>query len=330
MHRKLGFRQGIFVGKYLCALAGTLHLVGCGAGQSAPQDTLGVQVNTSPGGGEEHSNSLKKEKVAVAQPKSVQQPEGLGSPVAEGNPTQGKSFTLPGLGMEMIWIQPGTFQMGSPEDEEERIDNEVQHLVEITRGFWLGKFEVTEGDYREIMNERPSSLTHVVGKFPVETVTWIMAVKFCAILTKRERDAKRLSASYEYGLPTEAQWEYACRAGTTTARYTEDLSEIAWFSENTNTVHEVGKKRPNAWGLHDMLGNVWELCTDWHGPYPEGPVKDPKGPDIGEFCIIRGGGWRGARAKECRAAYRRWISPAMSFNALGFRLCLRPVAETGK
>lgn len=252
-------------------------------------------------------------------------------PVAPDGPILGRSFSVPELGTELIWIQPGTFTMGSPNDEEGRDGDEYQHTVEITKGFWLGKFEVTQGEYQVILGENPGKFKNVGLKAPVESVSWNMAKEFCAKLTDRERAAGRLPAGYEYTLPTEAQWEYSCRAGTSTAKYSNDLSDIAWFSGNSGkTTHVVGEKnRPNAWGLHDMIGNVWEWCDDWCGSSPSGPVKDPEGPNAGKIRVLRGGGWNGM-VSNCRAARRSGYAPKDAFSILGFRLCLRSVTQGPK
>ena len=180
------------------------------------------------------------------------------------------------VNLEMIWIKPGVFTMGSPENELGRNDDEIQHEVTLSEGYWLGKYEVTQNQYKAVMGVNPSFFKG--ANLPVECVGWDDANNFCAKLTAREREAGRLPKGYEYTLPTEAQWEYACRAGTTTAfnngkdipsadqRWNQpcpNLDEVGWCQYNSDgTTHSVGQKLPNAWGFYDMHGNVLEWCLD--------------------------------------------------------------------
>jgi len=165
----------------------------------------------------------------------------------------------------MVWIQPGSFFMGSDEGEEYRRDNETRHEVFLTQGFWMSKFEITEAQYKKVMATCPSENG---DNMPVCKVSWENAMTFCEYLTDQERKAGKLPSGYKYALPTEAQWEYACRAGTTGMYNVDaDVNEIGWFSENSeSTIHEGGQKKPNAWGLYDMHGNAWEWCLDSYWP----------------------------------------------------------------
>ena len=218
-----------------------------------------------------------------------------------------------------IRIEPGTFQMGSTSgvDDERPITR-----VTLTQPFWLGKYEVTQRFWREVMGSNPSEIKG--DNLPVERVTWHDAVAFCAKLTERERSAGRLPAGFAYRLPTEAEWEYACRAGTT-AEYAGPLPELAWFYDNSErTTHLVGGKQPNAWGLYDMHGNVWEWCADWYGNHPGGNVTDPTGAISGTFRVRRGGGWSD-EAANCRSARRLSWGPDGQLDHLGFRLALGAV-----
>lgn len=196
---------------------------------------------------------------------------------------------------EVVWITPGTFVMGSP-------NNEVGHgaaeepltTVTISRGFGMAKYEVTQGEYLSLIGTNPSVFTGNLSR-PVEGVSWEQAVAYCEILTDRERSAGRLPAGYAYRLPTEAEWEYACRAGTTT-RFNlgdsdSDLARAGWYVGNsTGRTHEVGQKVPNAWGFYDMHGNVWEFCSDWwFNRLPGDAVTDPRGPSNGSVHVVRGG-----------------------------------------
>jgi formylglycine-generating enzyme required for sulfatase activity len=227
------------------------------------------------------------------------------------------------LGIELIWIKPGAFTMGSPVDEPGRNKAEgPQMQVTITKGFWLGKTEVTQAQYSAFTGTNPSQFQSAGPDTPVEEVSWLDAVEFCRKLNVRERAAGRLPEGYEFTLPTEAQWEYACRAGSVTA-YSGEPDAMAWYKENSSsTTHPVAKKQPNAWGLYDMSGNVMEWCLDWYGNYQRGAFADPAGPDSGAFRIARGGSWR---VDVFRSATRGGGSPGRRDYTLGFRLALSPV-----
>ena len=225
----------------------------------------------------------------------------------------GESWTN-SLGMEFMWIPTGRFLMGSPEDEEGRSADELQHEVRISEGFWMKKYEVTQGEWGLVMGANPSLFSNCGPRCPVEQVSWFDTEEFMQRLNGRES-----GKGYRYRLPTEAEWEYAARAGATGARYGE-LGSIAWHWVNSGSeTHPVGQKRANAWGLHDMLGNVWEWTGDWYGRYPSGSVTDPQGPSTGSYRVFRGGGW-GYHARNVRSAYRSVISPGYRDRDVGFRL----------
>ncbi|MBO7392297.1 MAG: formylglycine-generating enzyme family protein, partial [Verrucomicrobia bacterium] len=255
-----------------------------------------------------------------------------------------EDFSTPlsdGLDLDMNWVYPGTFLMGSPEDELGRSTAEVQHQVTLTRGYWLGKYEVTQAQYVAVTGKNNPSWFHGDDERPVERVSWEEAMEFCAILTERDREAGRLPQGYEYRLPTEAQWEYACRAGTTTAFNngtnieTEEqiygacpnLDPLGWYSYNSeNTTHPAGEKQPNAWGFYDMHGNVEEWCLDWFDSYPDEAVTNPAGPETGAFRVIRGGSYS-AETLRCRSASRSSNYATDHSNTTGFRVALVTVAE---
>jgi hypothetical protein len=206
-------------------------------------------------------------------------------------------------------IPAGSFLMGSPVDEEERFDDETQHPVEITQPFLLKTTPVTQGEWLALMGNNPA---HFKGddRRPVEEVSWEDAVRFCESLCAQTGGM--------YRLPTEAEWEYACRAGTRSARY-GDLDAVAWYWDNANRLTQpVAQKQPNAWGLYDMLGNVWEWCLDWSGYDSSEPQRDPKGPPSGGNRVFRGGAWYD-HARYCRAAQRNGGTPAGRFHLFGFR-----------
>lgn len=235
---------------------------------------------------------------------------------------------IPDLQLELLWVEPGSFVMGSPVDEPERNKAEGPPVrVTLSRGFWLGKTEVTQAQYQAVTGENPSTFKAAGGDAPVEHVSWLDAMAFCKKLTARERAAGRLPAGHAFTLPTEAQWEYACRAGTTGA-YAGEPNAMAWYDENSGgTTHPVATKRPNAWGFFDMSGNVLEWCRDWYGAYPRGQAIDPGGPARGYYRIARGGSWK-VGARVGRSAARAGGSDARRDYTMGFRLALCAVEVT--
>ena len=220
------------------------------------------------------------------------------------------------------WIPSGRFTMGSPSSEPDRDSDEVQHEVVLTRGFFLAETECTQGQWEKVMGGNQS---HFKGsERPVEQVSWGEAEEYCRKLTAKQRAEGILADGWEWRLPTEAEWEYAARAGTTGARHGE-LEAIAWHSGNSDSVtHVVGGKQANAWGLHDMMGNVWEWCSDWSEGYPTGSVTNPTGPKSGSNRVLRGGGWFSV-AKSARSACRRRYDPGNRYGSLGFRPALSSV-----
>ncbi|MCW3131108.1 MAG: SUMF1/EgtB/PvdO family nonheme iron enzyme, partial [Candidatus Methanospirare jalkutatii] len=283
--------------------------------------------------------------------------EGLSREVSEARKWLGtrageeREFEIwPGVKMAFVWVPAGTFKMGSPSNEPKRDSDEGPvHEVEISRGFWMGKYEVTQGQWQAIMGENPSEFKNCGSDCPVENVSWEDCQEFIGKLNGRLP-----SGAWRYRLPTEAEWEYACRAGTQTALYTgpitirgwnnaPELDAIAWYGGNSCVryergwdcsdwperqyscsrcgTHPVGRKEPNAWGLYDMLGNVWEWCQDWYGEgyYKRSPRVDPKGPASGSYRVERGGGWN-VSARGCRCADRSWNDPGWRNNNLGLRL----------
>ncbi|MBO6004266.1 MAG: SUMF1/EgtB/PvdO family nonheme iron enzyme, partial [Verrucomicrobia bacterium] len=260
----------------------------------------------------------------------------LTTAVVQAGISAGENVTFPltdTVDLEMIWVEPGTFIMGSPRNEPGRWSTEVQHEVTLTKGYWMGKYEVTQAQYEAVTGSNPSGLKG--ADLPVELVRWYDATNFCAKLTEIEKAAGRLPEGYEFTLPTEAQWEYACRAGTTTAfnngkdlteagiEQCPEMDEVGWYKYNSDfKTHPVGQKQPNAWGLYDMHGNIAEWCLDWFGDYPESSVTDPMGPDTGSHRVIRGGGSYTSNAGGCRSAFRVLSNPGDNLNSFGFRVAL--------
>ncbi len=218
--------------------------------------------------------------------------------------------------MKLALIPSGKFMMGSPKDEKDRLDNEgPQREVTISKAFYMGVYAVTQEQYERIMGENPSYFKG--GQNPVETVSWDDAVEFCKKLSQKSSKA--------VSLPTEAQWEYACRAGSTTRfSYGDDddkLGDYAWYGKNSGSkTHPVGQKKPNAWGLYDMHGNAWQWCSDWYADtYANANKTDPTGPAFGELRVLRGGCWEN-NPWTCRSAYRGTINPAGGHIRFGFRV----------
>jgi formylglycine-generating enzyme required for sulfatase activity len=241
--------------------------------------------------------------------------------------------------------------MGSPTNEVLRSSDELQHNVTISRGFWMGRFLVTQRDYLALVGEDPSSFTtnDYFGNpispdpsRPVEQVTWYDASNYCALRTQREIATGLIPANYVYRLPTESEWEYAARAGTTTAfylgsglhsgqanfdgRWEYDAASGRIAKPNgiyLGATTPVGSYAANGWGLHDMIGNVYEWCQDWYGAYPAGTAVDPQGPATGLYRVFRGGSWH-YEARYCRPAYRAYAFPGQLDESFGFRVVLAP------
>ncbi len=263
------------------------------------------------------------------------------------NTTNGKNFTTSIMGttkLEMIWCPPGTFMMGSPANERGRDDNETLHQVTLTKGFWMGKYEVTEAQWNAVYKIEGGAVD-----MPKDGLYWGNVIAFCDRLTKSERAAGRISEGYKYTLPTEAQWEYACRAGTTTALNSgydlmvapnyvdENVDEVAWYNLNAfdgalqaPKLQKVGQKLPNAWGFYDMHGNIAEWCLDRHeydavlADYGSDAATDPYINSENNAVVCRGGSVFSSR-EQCRSASRGYSSASNIEPYLGFRIVLIPV-----
>ncbi len=233
------------------------------------------------------------------------------------------------IGMKLVLIHAGSFTMGSPVGELGREDNETAHEVTISKSYYLGVFEVTQDEYEKVIGSKPSQFKG--GTNPVEKVSWEEAVVFCKTLSERPGEK---AAGRVYRLPTEAEWEYACRANSGSAYCFGDsadsLEEYGWFSENSErNTHPVGEKKPNRWGLYDMHGNVWEWCEDCCADYPSGEATDPQGPREDSTRVRRGGCWFFV-AKYCRAAMRDAGVPTLRSADIGFRVALSLPANQPK
>ena len=227
------------------------------------------------------------------------------------------------------WCPAGTFKRGSPEGEAKRHDDELQHQVTLTRGFWMLETAVTQAMWESVTGSNPSRFKGSV-KLPVENVSW----EDCQAYIEKLNALNVAPSGFKFSLPTEAQWEYACRAGTTTpfhfgsvlngdqancdGNYPYGTETKGPYLERTS---EAGSYPSNAWGLYDMHGNVWEWCSDWHDEYPSGAVTDPVGPSTGSYRVIRGGSWF-SLAGHCRSAYRFFNDPSGRGSLIGVRLSL--------
>jgi sulfatase modifying factor 1 len=228
------------------------------------------------------------------------------------------------LGMKFAWIPPGTFMMGSPKEEKERIDNETQHKVTLTKGFYMGVYTVTQEQWQEVMGNNPSVFKGEKN-LPVEMVSWDDCQEFIKKLRGKDKKV--------YRLPTEAEWEYACRAETKTPFHFGELISTDQANYNGDFTYGDGKKGvdrkkttpvgslpANAWGLHDMHGNVFQWCQDWNGDYPQKDVVDPQGPEKGNSRVLRGGSWF-FDPLHCRSAFRDWTVPGIRRSVYGLRVC---------
>ena len=228
-----------------------------------------------------------------------------------------------GVKLELAWIEPGEFDMGTTTDGD---DARPIHHVKITRGFWMGKYEVTQEQYEMVTGKNPAG--YKGARNPVENVSWNDAVAF----TVKLNGMGILPAGVASRLPTEAEWEYACRSGTATRFYSgngeSDLARIGWYGASRVLLyggnagrkpHSVGEKEPNKFGLYDMIGNVWEWCSDWYGPYHGGGAVDPTGPVTGYKRVRRGGAFPNAQG-FLGSAVRAASAPQDKVSAFGFRV----------
>lgn len=239
------------------------------------------------------------------------------SPLFPSLPVEGSNWTVPGINMPMIYVLPGSFVMGSDNPSKNEL---LRQVVDISRGFWIGKYEVTQQQYHSVTNENPS---HFRGEtLPVENVTWFDAVRFCQLLTARERDAQHIPGNYEFRLPTEAEWEYAARGGSgvTPTLYSggDNPDQFAWYDINSGrATREAGMKAPNKLGIHDMSGNVCEWCLDRHDIH----VSQPQNGSADDRKVNRGGCWYFI-AESCTVNARFYDDPSRKFRRVGFRVIL--------
>ncbi len=237
-----------------------------------------------------------------------------------------QTWTEPATGIEFVWVPGGCFEMGCVSGVACGSDEHPVHWV-CLNGFWMGKYEVTQGQWQQVMERNPSYFNKdKVGRdtsnHPVEQVSWNDVQEFLWKLNEQAEEER-------YRLPSEAEWEYAARAGTETlfcfGNEAEKLSEYAWYDNNSDgQTHPVGTRRPNAWGLYDMHGNVWEWCQDWYDStyYSKSPSKNPHRPSSGNFRVLRGGSWY-IYPWYCRSAFRLNRSSDVWYRDIGFRITVR-------
>ena len=272
--------------------------------------------------------------VVVSNDFRIGQPTSL---VVDGTPT---SHTVASIGMDMVFCPPGTFTMGSPSNETGRGTDETQHQVTLTNGFYLGKYEVTQAQYETVMTGNSEGLNAKTGSWqnnpnhPVNSVSWNDVQVFLSRLNDMEQTAGRLPTGWKYVLPTEAQWEYACRAGTTTAySWGNDINSTRanynWDGgpndgNDFKQTRDVGLYAANPWGFFDMQGNVWEWVHDWKAGYPGGSQTNPEGPVSGSTRVHRGGSWY-TGGSALRSAKRSNNTPGLRDYRLGFRVGFQAV-----
>ncbi len=291
------------------ALSTALGLVGCDNKSNAPQGDLQSAIKARTEVTEPKLEVVKTDREVRDQVAAVPGPKPQISIDLGG-----------GVTMDFVLIRPGSFMMGSDSVSSSGIfDEKPVHKVTLTKPFYLGKFEVTQDQWQAVMGSNPSQIKG--PKLPVENLSWNDCQSFLTKLQEKLPGQK-------FALPTEAQWEYACRAGSTTKfSYGDDesnLGEHAWFygGQTSSTTHPVGGKKPNAWGLHDMHGNVWEWCADWYANYPVGDATDPQGVSSGTHHVYRGGAW--FNPPDFLRSSARSYGPTLDFRygGLGLRLLL--------
>ncbi len=222
------------------------------------------------------------------------------------------------MDMKFVLIKPGSLTMGSAVNEPGRKNDETKHSITLSKTFFIQTTEVTQEQWQKVMGDNPSHFSGCGKNCPVERVSWDDIQTFINKLNKVEKTTK-------YRLPTEAEWEFSCRAGSVTNRFFDgddiaDLGIYAWHDGNSAAqTHPVAQKKPNTWGIYDMLGNVWEWCHDWYASYPSSNETDPKGPLNGSERVFRGGAWNLA-PRGIRCAVHGYISPENRLRLIGFRL----------
>jgi formylglycine-generating enzyme required for sulfatase activity len=282
--------------------------------------------------GEKEKDSIPSEETLPAALPEIQietliEPTGVrpsSAIVAEPRPVLPRTPESRFFNASFVTVAPGSFIMGSPDHEPGRGSDETQHEVTLTRSYTIQTTPITQGQWKALMGNNPSNFLRGGENCPVEGVSWNDCQEFIKRVNKM--------GGYSYRLPTEAEWEYACRAGASTSFFNGEITKklfsrrdscldaIGWYRCNSGKkTHPVAEKKPNAWGLFDMHGNVYEWCQDWYGKYAEIPQIDPRGAALGPGCVVRGGSWF-TNSQNCRSASRFFRSPNFRSNFVGFRL----------
>ena len=311
------------------ALAFVITAFGCTQQAPPPEEEVKQEIVDAPAPVDEPpaaASAEEEEKDAVADTPVPEEEE----PLAVAEPSgEEVVIMLPGdVPLVLTHVPAGVYRRGRTPNEQDSMEREEpRHQVTLTQDFYMGKYPVTQAQWEAVMDSwpaaPPSEEYGASDDHPAYFVSWEDAQAFIAALNAHISETDQGPATVR--LPTEAEWEYACRAGTITRFYWGDdpdyreIDEHAWYLGNEDTAMPVGLKTPNAWGLHDMSGNTFEWCQDWYDTYPSGPVTDPTGPDAGSFRVGRGGAWhRGALF--CRSAFRGSFAPDVRQNYLGFRV----------
>jgi formylglycine-generating enzyme required for sulfatase activity len=305
----------------VCLMLSASGISGCTGDSGNATNSNASSGGNAPDASEVQQTTKPFDSIPLAKDESYEvpaTPEGMAA---------GEIRELTALKIRFAWCPSGQFKMGSAQDAPGSERNETQFDVSLSRGFWLQQTELAQVHYEALMGANPS--TFPGADHPVESLSHEDAIEFCRRLSELPPEK---NSGNVYRLPTEAEWEYACRAGSTTAfSFGDDealLGEYGWFAGNAErTTHAVGGRKPNAWGLHDMHGNVAEWCSDFYADYPAGPVTDPRGPESGGQVSIRGGGWFFV-AQHARSAHRDAYQPEAKYAGLGFRLVAVPAPQS--
>lgn len=298
-----------------------------GCGRSSSPTNLAAGRAQSAAADRNEQNSVTREPVAFESIPLSSDSTYPSIPVGEGV-EEGQIREMTALKIKFCWCPAGSFLMGSPNESRGHLINEAQYEAVFSKGFWIQQTELTQNQFEQLMGVNPA---YFKGQdHPVESVTWTEATEFCRRLSALPAEK---TAGNLFRLPTEAEWEYACRAGTTTEFYFGDdeneMEEYGWYRSNSERkTHPVAQKKPNSWGIYDMHGNVSEWCLDFYGDYPRESTTNPRGPLTGDKRNLRGGGWFFV-PMFARSAHRDAYMETARYAGLGFRVVATTAADAG-